>query len=81
VCGSYAITVASVVMTPPAIMWFHRDLRLSDHPALLAAADAGEVLPLFVLDDRLLRPAGSRGGAFCTTACAPWTMTWAAGCT
>ncbi|MFC0547103.1 cryptochrome/photolyase family protein [Kutzneria chonburiensis] len=45
-------------MTPPAIMWFRRDLRLSDHPALLAAADAGEVLPLFVLDDRLLKPAG-----------------------
>ncbi|REH29457.1 deoxyribodipyrimidine photo-lyase [Kutzneria buriramensis] len=45
-------------MTPPAIMWFRRDLRLSDHPALLAAADSGEVLPLFVLDDRLLGPAG-----------------------
>jgi deoxyribodipyrimidine photo-lyase len=46
-------------MTPPAIMWFRRDLRLSDHPALLAAADSGEVLPLFVLDDRLLAPAGA----------------------
>ncbi|MEV6604402.1 deoxyribodipyrimidine photo-lyase [Kutzneria sp. NPDC051319] len=45
-------------MTPPAIMWFRRDLRLCDHPAVLAAADAGEVLPLFVLDDRLLKPAG-----------------------
>ncbi|GAA3432470.1 cryptochrome/photolyase family protein [Kutzneria kofuensis] len=45
-------------MSPPAIMWFRRDLRLSDHPALLAAADSGEVLPLFVLDDRLLKPAG-----------------------
>ena len=45
-------------MTPPAILWFRRDLRLSDHPALLAAADSGEVLPLFVLDDRLLKPAG-----------------------
>jgi deoxyribodipyrimidine photo-lyase len=43
---------------PPAILWFRRDLRLGDHPALLAAADGGEVLPLFVLDDRLLRPAG-----------------------
>ena len=45
-------------MTPPAVMWFRRDLRLGDHPALLAAADSGEVLPLFVLDDRLLEPAG-----------------------
>jgi len=27
---------------PPTIMWFRRDLRLADHPALLAAiADAG----------------------------------------
>jgi deoxyribodipyrimidine photo-lyase len=57
-CDRFGITVASDDMTPPAIMWFRRDLRLSDHPALLAAADAGEVLPLFVLDDRLLKPAG-----------------------
>ena len=37
-------------------MWFRRDLRLADHPALLAAADArhggGRVVPLFVLDPR-----------------------------
>ena len=42
-------------------MWFRRDLRTADHPALHAAAaeaaGAG-VLPLFVLDDALLRPAG-----------------------
>jgi deoxyribodipyrimidine photo-lyase len=36
-------------------MWFRRDLRLGDHPALLAAAAAtDEVLPLFVLDPSLL---------------------------
>ena len=33
-----------------AVMWFRRDLRLHDNPALLAALSAGEVLPLFVLD-------------------------------
>ena len=39
-----------------AIVWFRRDLRLQDHPALLAAADAHDtVLPLFVLDPVLLR--------------------------
>ncbi|GAB3051845.1 deoxyribodipyrimidine photo-lyase [Intrasporangium mesophilum] len=38
-----------------AILWFRRDLRLGDHPALLAAAEAAQaVLPLFVLDPRLL---------------------------
>jgi deoxyribodipyrimidine photo-lyase len=31
-------------------MWFRRDLRLADHPALLAAAAHGEVVPLFVVD-------------------------------
>jgi deoxyribodipyrimidine photo-lyase len=38
-----------------AIVWFRRDLRLRDHPALLAAA-AGDraVIPLYVLDPRLL---------------------------
>ena len=31
-------------------MWFRRDLRLRDHPALAAALAEGDVLPLFVLD-------------------------------
>lgn len=35
----------------PTIVWFTRDLRLSDHPALKAAAKAGPVVPVFVLDD------------------------------
>lgn len=42
----------------PAIMWFRRDLRLADNPALLAAAESGPVLPVFVLDPALIRPAG-----------------------
>lgn len=33
-----------------AVMWFRRDLRLHDNPALLEALSVGEVLPLFVLD-------------------------------
>ena len=39
-----------------SIIWFRRDLRLHDHPALAAAIAAGEggVVPLFVLDPRLL---------------------------
>lgn len=48
-----------------SILWFRRDLRLSDHPALLAAADeADEVVPVFVLDDVLLRTAGPNRLAF-----------------
>ncbi len=32
-------------------MWFRRDLRLADNPALLAAgADGAEVVPVFVVD-------------------------------
>ena len=43
----------------PAVMWFRRDLRLSDNPALLeAAARDGEVLPLFVVDPTLWRHSG-----------------------
>jgi deoxyribodipyrimidine photo-lyase len=39
-----------------AILWLRRDLRLHDHPALAAALAAGEeVVPVFCLDDRLLR--------------------------
>jgi len=33
------------------IIWFTRDLRLSDHPALQAAARHGRVLPVFILDE------------------------------
>ncbi len=48
----------------PSILWFRRDLRLGDHPALVAAAAEGPVLPLFVLDDALLAPAGAVRRAF-----------------
>jgi deoxyribodipyrimidine photo-lyase len=48
---------------PIALLWFRRDLRLSDHPALLAARDAagpeGAVLPVFVVDPRLWNPSGA----------------------
>ena len=41
------------------VMWFRRDLRLADHPALVAAASAGvPVVPLFVVD-----PAFAAAGA------------------
>ena len=37
-----------------SIMWFRRDLRLRDNPALRAAADNGPVLGLFVIDPSLV---------------------------
>jgi len=30
------------------LVWFKRDLRITDHPPLLAANKAGTVLPLYV---------------------------------
>ncbi len=47
-----------------SVMWFRRDLRLGDNPALLAAAHDGDVLPLFVLDPRLWGPAGQPRKAY-----------------
>ncbi len=42
------------------VCWFRRDLRLKDHPALVAAAhDATRVVPLFVVDPHLWEPAGA----------------------
>lgn len=37
--------------TAPAIWWIRRDFRLSDNPALTAAAKAGRVVPVFICDE------------------------------
>ncbi len=52
------------VTVTTSLLWFRRDLRLDDHPALLAAArgNAGEtsdVLGVFVADEALLRSSGA----------------------
>jgi deoxyribodipyrimidine photo-lyase len=61
--GRHPRTVASVSET--AVLWFRRDLRTGDHPALLAAAErAADVLGVFVLDEDLLRPSGAIRRAF-----------------
>jgi deoxyribodipyrimidine photo-lyase len=54
---------------PPTIMWFRRDLRLEDNPALCAAlaeAEGDETYPVFVLDPALLGPAGPARTVFLT---------------
>ena len=48
-------------MTAAVLMWFRNDLRLSDNPALHAAAASGApVVPVYVLDDEA--PGGWRPG-------------------
>jgi deoxyribodipyrimidine photo-lyase len=52
-----------------SILWFRRDLRISDHPALNAAADeakknGGVVVPVFILDKALIGGAGSKRLAY-----------------
>ena len=48
-----------------SIIWFRRDLRISDHPALLAAlAESDEIVPVFILDPKLIKTAGSKRLAY-----------------
>jgi deoxyribodipyrimidine photo-lyase len=54
-------------MPSRAVVWFRRDLRVADHPALVTALDAAhEVVPVFVVDRALLdgRPSGPNRRAF-----------------
>jgi deoxyribodipyrimidine photo-lyase len=60
-----SVAAPSVRRVSTAVLWLRRDLRLTDAPALLAAADeADSVLPLFVLDDALRTPSGAPRLAF-----------------
>ena len=47
-----------------SVLWFRRDLRLTDNEALSAGAALGEVVPLFVLDPRFLSTSGAPRLAF-----------------
>jgi deoxyribodipyrimidine photo-lyase len=52
-----------------AIMWFRRDLRLNDNPALneaisQAKTSGGEIVPVFILDPILISKAGSKRLAY-----------------
>ena len=37
--------------TKLSIAWFRQDLRITDNPALSAATESAEVLPIYILDD------------------------------
>ena len=48
-----------------SILWFRRDLRISDHPALNAAIASGdEIVPVFILDPSLIKSAGNKRLAY-----------------
>ena len=56
-----------------ALVWFTRDLRVHDHPALRAALDAHErVIPVFVLDDVAAGRAAPLRAADAVHARVPW---------
>ncbi len=49
----------------PIVVWFRRDLRVDDNPALIEAVQSGAtVLPLFVVDTKLISTLPSDGAAF-----------------
>jgi deoxyribodipyrimidine photo-lyase len=53
------------------VVWFRRDLRLADHPALATAVERGEdVVPVFVLDPALLAGRHARREAWVLAAVA-----------
>jgi deoxyribodipyrimidine photo-lyase len=52
-------------MATRSIFWFRRDLRLSDNPALLAAiAASDEIVPVFILDQKLISATGTKRLAY-----------------
>ena len=54
-------------MVQPQIVWLRRDLRLADQPAFHAAAQAGPVIPVYVLDD-------DRAGDRCMGGASRWWL-------
>ena len=60
--GTIREFITHMTSPKPIIVWFRDDLRLSDHPALHAAAKTGApVVCLYVLDEE--SPARPLGGA------------------
>ncbi|MAI11274.1 MAG: deoxyribodipyrimidine photolyase [Rhodospirillaceae bacterium] len=57
------------MMDDVAVCWFRQDLRLSDNPALSAAAEHAHVLPVYILDTK-------NTGAFAIGAASRWWLHW-----
>ncbi len=48
---SFRVNFGGLAMSAAQIVWLRRDLRLADQAALVAAAERGPVIPVYVLDD------------------------------
>jgi deoxyribodipyrimidine photo-lyase len=48
-------------MAPIVILWFKRDLRIADHPALVRAAGMGAVLPVYIAEPSVWQAADASG--------------------
>ncbi len=65
IANSSRSAITEEMRTDRSILWFRRDLRLLDHPALHHAAREGrEVVPTFVVDPALTGPSGAARLAF-----------------
>jgi deoxyribodipyrimidine photo-lyase len=53
-----------MVRVSGSMMWFRRDLRLADNPALAEAADGDRVVPVYVVDPAFWNPAGAPRRAY-----------------
>lgn len=52
-------------MSSRPILWFRRDLRISDNPALNAALEAAdEIVPVFILEPKLIKEMGAKRAAY-----------------
>jgi len=52
-------------MSVRAIVWFRRDLRIADNPALLEAIkNSDEIVPVFILEKALISTAGNKSLAY-----------------
>jgi deoxyribodipyrimidine photo-lyase len=48
-----SLLALSFISMRPALLWFRRNLRLSDNAALIAAAESGRaVIPIYILDEQ-----------------------------
>ena len=63
-----------MVTAERGIVWFRRDLRLADNRTLRCALDeCDEIVPLFVVDDRLWNGASDNRRWFLAGCLATWT--------
>ncbi|KAF5457719.1 hypothetical protein F2P56_021801 [Juglans regia] len=53
-CPSFGAKMTASDKNGAAILWFKHDLRIDDHPGLVAASKSRVLLPLYVFDHRIL---------------------------